>query len=152
MVWKPRVTVAVIAEQDGRFLMVEEDIEGQRRYNQPAGHLEDGESLVDAAVRECREETAWTFEPDALVGIYRWRNPSLTDTYLRVTFAGRCTSRGATTLDTGIIAAHWLSLDEIRQRQAQLRSPLVLSSFTDYLQGRLYPLELLVDVGGDFPA
>ena len=90
MSWKPRVTVAVIAEQRGRFLMVEEHADGQIRFNQPAGHLEDRESLVDAVVRECLEETAWHFEPQALVGIYRWRNPDSDATFLRATFSGRC--------------------------------------------------------------
>jgi len=150
MVWKPRVTVAVVAEQNGRYLMVEETVEGQSRFNQPAGHLEDGESLVDAAIRECLEETAWRFEPAALVGIYRWRNASAADTYLRVTFAGRCTAHQPDLpLDAGIVAAHWLTPEEIRQRQLQLRSPLVMHSFTDYLQGRRYPLELLIDIDGD---
>jgi 8-oxo-dGTP pyrophosphatase MutT (NUDIX family) len=150
MVWKPRVTVAIVAEQNGRFLMVEEEVGGQLRFNQPAGHLEDGESLVAAAVRECLEETAWRFAPEALVGIYRWRSASAVDTYLRVTFAGRCSARQADLpLDTGIVAAHWLTLEEIRQREPQLRSPLVMQSLTDYLRGRRYPLELLVDIDGD---
>jgi 8-oxo-dGTP pyrophosphatase MutT (NUDIX family) len=149
MVWKPRVTVAIVAEQNGRYLMVEENIDGQIRFNQPAGHLEDDESLVDAAVRECLEETAWQFEPQALVGIYRWRNAGLGDTYLRVTFAGRCTNyRAELPLDTGIVAAHWLTIEEIRQREAQLRSPLVLASVDDYLQGKRYPLDLLIDIEG----
>lgn len=149
MVWKPRVTVAVVAEQDGRYLMVEENIDGQIRFNQPAGHLEDNESLLDAAVRECLEETAWQFEPQALVGIYRWRSTGPGDTYLRVTFAGRCTHhRAELALDTGIIAAHWLTIEDIRQREPQLRSPLVLASVADYLQGKRYPLDLLVDIEG----
>jgi 8-oxo-dGTP pyrophosphatase MutT (NUDIX family) len=150
MVWKPRVTVAIVAEQNGRYLMVEEDVEGETRFNQPAGHLEDGESLVAAAIRECREETAWQFAPEALVGIYRWRNTPLADTYLRVTFAGRCTAHQPDLpLDTGIVAAHWLTLEEIRQREPLLRSPLVMRSFTDYLKGKRYPLELLTDIEGD---
>jgi 8-oxo-dGTP pyrophosphatase MutT (NUDIX family) len=150
MVWKPRVTVAIVAQQNDRYLMVEENVEGQTRFNQPAGHLEDGESLVDAAIRECLEETAWRFEPEALVGIYRWRNVSLADTYLRVTFAGHCTAHQPDLpLDAGIVATHWLTLEEIREREAQLRSPLVMQSFSDYLQGKRYPLELLIDVEGD---
>jgi 8-oxo-dGTP pyrophosphatase MutT (NUDIX family) len=152
MVWKPRVTVAVVAEQDGRYLMVEEDIDGDMRFNQPAGHLEDGESLLDAAVRECLEETAWEFEPQALVGLYRWRNAHDGDTYLRATFAGRCTiHRPELALDAGIVAAHWLTPEEIRERERQLRSPLVLRSIDDYLLGRRYPLDLLVDLEGDKP-
>jgi 8-oxo-dGTP pyrophosphatase MutT (NUDIX family) len=150
MVWKPRVTVAVVAEQDGRYLLVEEDIAGRHCFNQPAGHLEDGESLVEAAVRECLEETAWQVRPEAIVGIYRWRRQSLQDTYLRVTFAAQCIAhRPESPLDPEIVAVHWLSPDDIYARRSQLRSPLVMQSFSDYLQGRRYPLDLLVDIDGD---
>jgi 8-oxo-dGTP pyrophosphatase MutT (NUDIX family) len=147
MVWKPRVTVAVVAERHHRFLMVEEDVRGAIRFNQPAGHLEDQESLVEAVIRECLEETAWRFQPQALVGVYRWRNSNSGDTYLRVTFCGHCVAAetdGA--LDQDIIAAHWLTLEEIQSRSDQLRSPLVLRSIHDYLHGKRYPLELLVDL------
>ena len=147
MDWKPRVTVAVVVERQGRYLMVEEDIAGQTRFNQPAGHLEDGEGLVQAAIRECREETAWEFQPEAVVGIYRWRNSRQQDTWLRVTLAGSCTAhRPDRALDAGIVAAHWLTPEEIRGREAQLRSPLVLRSLNDYLNGARYPLDLLVDI------
>ncbi len=147
MVWKPRVTVAVVAERSQRFLMVEESIRGAIRFNQPAGHLEDKESLVDAAIRECLEETAWHFQPQALVGIYRWRNNKNGDTYLRATFCGCCESeQTAATLDPEIVATHWMTLDEIEERSSQLRSPLVLRSLHDYLQGRRYPLDVLVDL------
>ncbi|MGW8309929.1 MAG: NUDIX hydrolase [Thiogranum sp.] len=147
MVWKPRVTVAVVSQRQGRFLMVEENIRGQIRFNQPAGHLEDGESLVEAAVRECREETAWQFEPEYLVGLYRWRNAEKRETYLRATFAGYCTDyRPDLPLDDGVVAAHWLTPAEIQQREPELRSPLVLRSLRDYLKGVRYPLELLVDL------
>ncbi|WP_455234325.1 NUDIX hydrolase [Thiogranum longum] len=147
MVWKPRVTVAVVAERDGRFLMVEEKVDGGVRFNQPAGHLEDGESLVDAAVRECIEETAWVFQPQALVGIYRWRNAARDDTYLRATFCGTCVSEeSCRDLDPDIIAAHWLTLGEIRSRVEQLRSPLVLQSIDDYIAGKRHPLDVLVDL------
>jgi len=147
MIWKPRVTVAVIAERHQRFLMVEEDIQGTVRYNQPAGHLEDEESLVDAVIRECLEETAWHFQPEALVGLYRWRNSRNGETYLRATFYGSCVSADThRALDRGIVAAHWLTLDEIRSLSCQLRSPLVLRSIQDYLRGNRYPLEVLVDL------
>jgi len=147
MNWKPRVTVAVVAEQQGRFLMVEEHGAGQIRFNQPAGHLEDRESLLDAVVRECLEETAWQFEPQALVGIYRWRNPHSNDTFLRATFCGRCLQRDERRpLDPDIIAAHWLTAKDIRARVDQLRSPLVLRSIDDYLLGKRYPLDILVDL------
>jgi 8-oxo-dGTP pyrophosphatase MutT (NUDIX family) len=150
MVWKPRVTVAIVTEQDGKFLMVEESVPEGIRFNQPAGHLEDNESLVAAAVRECLEETAWHFQPEALVGIYRWRNQHNSDTFLRVTFCGHCSDwQPDLALDPDIIAAHWLTLDEIRQRGAQLRSPLVMQSFSDYLQGKRYPLDLLTDLDQD---
>ncbi len=147
MVWKPRVTVAVIAEQNDRYLMVEENIAGRRVFNQPAGHLESGESLVAAAIRECREETAWRFQPQALVGLYRWYSERNQDTYLRATFAGQCLAHlPDSPLDTEIVAAHWLSLEEIRARGSQLRSPLVMQSLNDYRQGKRYPLDLLVDI------
>jgi len=147
MVWKPRVTVAVVAERHNRFLMVEEDIRGEVRFNQPAGHLEDDESLIDAAVRECLEETAWQFQPEALVGVYRWRNAASQDTFLRVTFCGTCRNEDSQRpLDTGIIATHWLTLDDIRSRTGQLRSPMVIQSIDDYLEGKRYPLELLTDM------
>lgn len=151
-IWKPRVTVAVIVERDGRFLTVEEWIEGEPRFNQPAGHLEDGESLVDAAVRECLEETAWQFQPEALVGIYRWRHPTSKDTYLRATFSGQCVQHHIDrSLDADISAVHWLTSGELQQRRAQLRSPLVLRSLEDFLAGKRYPLELLIDIEAEAP-
>jgi len=147
MVWKPRVTVAVVAERHNRFLMVEEEIHEAVRFNQPAGHLEDGESLVDAAIRECLEETAWQFQPEALVGIYRWRCTERNDTFLRVTFCGTCTVEDRQRpLDTGILAAHWLTLEEIRSRSNLMRSPMVIQSIEDYLDRKRYPLELLTDM------
>ncbi|MGD2075082.1 MAG: NUDIX hydrolase [Gammaproteobacteria bacterium] len=147
MVWKPRVTVAVIVEQGGHFLMVEEQVDEGVRFNQPAGHLETGESLLQAATRECLEETAWHFQPQALVGVYRWRSPDSDDTFLRATFCGRCVDReAARQLDPEIAAVHWLTAEEIRGRAAQLRSPLVLASLDDYLRGKRHPLDVLVDL------
>ncbi|TCK18283.1 ADP-ribose pyrophosphatase YjhB (NUDIX family) [Thiogranum longum] len=147
MTWKPRATVAVICEKNRHFLMVEENVYGKTRFNQPAGHLEDRESLVEAARRECLEETACRFKPQALVGLYRWRNNESGDTFLRATFCGECAGPEAgRALDNDIIAAHWMTLDEIRAHQPELRSPLVLRSLEDYIAGKRYPLELLVDV------
>ena len=147
MVWKPRTTVAVICERANQFLMVEETVHGEIRFNQPAGHLEDNESLVDAAVRECMEETSHHFFPEGLVGIYRWKNQATMDTFLRFTFFGACEHVPDRTLDDEIVAAHWLTMSAIKQRASQLRSPLVLKSLQDYNAGKRYPLEILGNVG-----
>ncbi len=144
MIWKPHVTVAAVLERDGRFLLVEEMTEEGVRYNQPAGHLECGESLIEAAIRETREETAYDFLPEALVGIYQWRKPERDLSYLRFAFSGRVLAHDALQqLDEGIIAAHWLTPEEIRVRQAQLRSPLVMRCIEDYLADCRCPLGLL---------
>lgn len=147
MPWKPHVTVAAVIERKSRFLMVEEASDGTLVFNQPAGHLDEGESLIRAAVRETQEETAWTFIPEALLGIYRWRNPENGSTYLRVCFTGQCTSHDPSqTLDSGIVRAEWLSRDELSASN-RLRSPLVLRCIDDYLAGIRYPLNLLSDLG-----
>jgi 8-oxo-dGTP pyrophosphatase MutT (NUDIX family) len=144
MIWAPRVTVAAVAEQSGRFLIVEEQAEGRIVVNQPAGHLDQGEGLLRAVVRETLEETAWHFEPSAVVGVYLWTSPESRLSYLRVAFAGRCTTHEpARPLDRGILRALWLTRDELLQRRAQLRSPMVLRTVDDYLAGRRFPLDLL---------
>ena len=144
MVWKPNVTVASVLEQDGRFLLVEEETEYGVCYNQPAGHLECGESLIDAVIRETLEETAYRLNPQYLVGIYNYRNEARDVTYLRFAFGGEISAHDpGRPLDEGILAAHWLTLDQIRVLQAQHRSPLVLRYIEDWLAGRRYPLELL---------
>ena len=144
MIWKPHVTVATVLERDGLFLLVEENTDDGIRYNQPAGHLEFGEALSDAAIRETLEETGYTCVPDALVGIYQWRKPERDLSYLRFAFAGRVLAHDARRqLDEDIIAAHWLTPDEIRARQAQLRSPMVMRCIDDYLAGHRFPLDLL---------
>lgn len=146
MIWKPHVTVAAVVERDQRFLMVEELADSRRVYNQPAGHLDEGESLLHAVVRETLEETAWTFTPDALVGIYRWQNPDNQATYLRLCFSGACDRHDPSrALDDGIIAAVWLSRAELAA-STRLRSPLVLRCIDDYLAGIRYPLSLLSDI------
>lgn len=144
MIWKPNVTVAAIIERDGKFLLVEEETDDGIRYNQPAGHLECRESLLDAVVREALEETAYTFVPKSLVGVYNWRNEAKDVTYLRFAFAGTVSGFDAQrVLDAGIIAAHWLTLDEIRACQAQHRSPLIVQCIEDWCAGKRYPLELI---------
>jgi 8-oxo-dGTP pyrophosphatase MutT (NUDIX family) len=146
MVWKPNVTVASVLERDGRFLLVEEETEFGIRFNQPAGHLECGESLLAAAIRETVEETAYRLQPEFLVGIYNYRIEARDVTYLRFAFGGRISGHEPERpLDAGILAAHWLTLDEVRATQAQHRSPLVLRCIEDWLGGRRYPLELIVD-------
>lgn len=146
-VWTPRVTVAAVIEENGRFLVVEELDAGQRVFNQPAGHLESGESLVDAVIREVREETGRPFAPEFLVGLYRWIHPGKGLTFLRASFCGKAgeAPEGAV-LDPDITATHWMSRDELAARPESLRSPLVLRGIDDYLAGRRFPLSLLVDV------
>jgi len=138
----PEVTVAAVVERDGRFLIVEERIAGRLVLNQPAGHLEDGETLVAAAVREAREETAWRFAPAAMVGTYLWRNPDTGRSYLRFAFCGSVDDhRPQQALDTGIVRALWMTHEQLRAQPHRLRSPLVLRCIDDYLQGRRLPLE-----------
>ena len=141
------VTVAAIIERDARFLMVEERIRGQNVLNQPAGPVENGESFLDAVRRETLEETAWTFEPEAVTGIYRWVLPGTEETYFRHCFCGSVTDFDATRqLDSDILRTEWLSLDELQARKARLRSPLVLRCLQDYLAGARFGLALYHDV------
>jgi len=144
MIWKPNVTVAAIIEQGGNFLLVEEHTSHGPRFNQPAGHLEPDESLPQGAARETLEESAYRFEPEHLVGIYRWHSSASNTTYLRFAFSGRILAHYPDQiLDEGIIRATWMSIDEIRACQAHHRSPLVLRCVEDYLAGRRYPLDIL---------
>lgn len=140
--WKPEVTVAAIVERAGRFLMVEERVSGGLVFNQPAGHLEDRETLIEAAIRETREETAWRFAPESLVGTYLWRSPDNGRTFLRFAFCGSVDDhRPQQALDTGIVRALWMTHEQLRAQPHRLRSPLVLRCIDDYLQGRRLPLE-----------
>jgi len=146
MTWKPHATVAAIVERDGKFLMVEENVEGKIVYNQPAGHLDPGENLIDAVIRETREETAWSFTPEALVGIYLWPQPNTGRAFLRFAFCGSCSDHQAgQALDEGILRALWLSKDEL-QNSKKLRSPMVLKNIDDFLAGHRYPLDILSTV------
>jgi len=142
------VTVAALIENEGRFLLVQELISGRSVYNQPAGHLEDGETLIDAVIRETREETAWEFEPESLIGIYQWRHPAKEKTFIRTTFSGKALRHDpGRKLDACIERTLWLTPEEIRLRHDSLRSPMVLRSIEDYLAGFRYPLTLLSDLG-----
>jgi 8-oxo-dGTP pyrophosphatase MutT (NUDIX family) len=142
MPFNPEVTVAAIVERDARYLLVEERIAGRLVLNQPAGHLEDRETLLAAVVREAREETAWHFVPAALVGTYLWRNPDTGRTFLRFAFCGTVEDfRADQPLDTGIVRAVWLSREQILNQQTRLRSPLVLRCIDDYLLGRRQSLD-----------
>jgi len=142
-IWRPSVTVAAVIERDGKFLFVEEENEGRRVLNQPAGHLDPGESLAAACRREVLEETAHRFEPEHLVGVYRWHYAEKDVTFLRFCFTGRVSAVEKRPLDKEIVALHWLSLDEMRKRSGEHRSPLVQRCVEDYLAGRRYPLALL---------
>ena len=147
MTWKPHVTVAAIIQNDDKFLMVEECIDGAMRYNQPAGHLEPGESLTDAVIRETLEETAWHFKPASLTGIYRWNNPANNRTFLRFSFTGDCLNHDSSLkLDKDIHQVLWMTLADIEARSNALRSPMVLQSLYDFLNGTHYPLAILKEL------
>jgi ADP-ribose pyrophosphatase YjhB (NUDIX family) len=144
MVWKPHVTVAAVVEREGRFLLVEEDTDDGVRLNQPAGHLEAGESLTDAVIRETLEETAWEFVPEALIGVYLWPHPHRDRTYLRFSFCGRLGQHHPDrALDEGIRRALWMNLSELEAAPERHRSPQVAQTVRDYLAGRRAPLDLL---------
>ncbi|HEY0720507.1 MAG TPA: NUDIX hydrolase [Gammaproteobacteria bacterium] len=142
--WRPHITVAAVIEREGRFLVVEEKVDGRVVINQPAGHVERGESLLEAVERETLEESGRHFVPEALVGVYSWTNPDTDITYVRFAFTGSCSERDpARSLDTGIIDARWMSREELLAQPERLRSPLVLRVINDYLAGRRFHLDLL---------
>lgn len=138
------LTVAAVVEREGRFLMVEEHAHGEIVFNQPSGHLEQGEGPEQAVVREMLEETARGFTPRELIGMYQWQHPDSGRHYLRIAFAGHCTARDpARRLDEVIVRTHWMSRDEIATCANRLRSPMVLRCIDDYLDGvRLAPGQL----------
>jgi 8-oxo-dGTP pyrophosphatase MutT (NUDIX family) len=146
MSWRPRVTVAAVIERDGRYLMVEERDRqtGRRVFNQPAGHLEPGETLPQAALRETLEETRWQVELAGVLGIGLYTAPASGLTYHRTTFLARPVAHlENATLDPDIDRVHWLSYEEIRAESAKLRSPLVLASIERQRRGLCYPLDLV---------
>ena len=141
----PHITVATIVERAGKFLMVKENSGGRLVYNQPAGHVEVKESLLDAAIRETLEETAWRVNLEKLLGIYQYTSPENGITYIRHCFIAKAIEpRTERDLDEGIAEAVWVSLEELEQREFEMRSPLVLEVIRDYLKGVSYPLSLIV--------
>ena len=141
----PHITVATIVERAGKFLMVKEKSGGRLVYNQPAGHVEIKESLLDAAIRETLEETAWRVNLEQLLGIYQYTSPENGITYIRHCFIAKAISpRTERDLDEDIVEAVWVSLEELEHRESEMRSPLVLEVIRDYLKGIRYPLSLIV--------
>jgi 8-oxo-dGTP pyrophosphatase MutT (NUDIX family) len=156
--WKPSVTVAAIIEEGGRYLLVEEHTPEGLKLNNPAGHLDPGESPQQAVVREALEETARNFTPEALLGVYlsRFQRPATGEdiTYLRLAYCGRVGEPlPGRALDEGIVRTLWMTPDELRASTARHRSPLVLQCIEDHLAGRRFPLEVvLTDVSVLQPA
>jgi len=147
------VTVAAVIERDGRFLVVEELVNGLAVLNQPAGHLEPHESLLEATVRETREETGHAFEPRHVVGFYQWRSDETGTAFLRVAFCGPAAAPAKPLpLDEGIIGFHWLTAAELKRRSHQLRSPMVLRCLDDYLAGIRYPLHSITHIASTVAA
>ena len=146
MDWQPHITVATVIEDQGRFLLVEEMAEGRAVFNQPAGHLDANESLLQAAIRETLEETGWDIELTGVTGIYLYTAPSNGVTYQRVCFAGKALRHHPEyTLDNGIIGPRWLTRDELAAQPERWRSELVVRCIDDYLRGPSFPLSLIRD-------
>ena len=144
MDWYAHVTVATIVEDQGRFLLVEEHQNGQLVLNQPAGHLEPNESLIEAAYRETLEETGWTVDIQGVVGIGLYTSPRNGITYCRTAFHGKPLQHDPKRpLDTGIVRAVWMTLEELRAAQNRLRSPMVLSVVEQYVAGHRFPLSVI---------
>ena len=144
MDWKPHITVATIVEDSGRLLIVEETRQGRTVLNQPAGHLDPDETLIDAAIRETLEETGWDVEPSGVVGIYLYTAPSNGVTYQRVCFSAKPLKHHPDyPLDDGIVGAKWLTRDELLAQRANWRSELIIRCIDDYLAGFHFDLELI---------
>jgi 8-oxo-dGTP pyrophosphatase MutT (NUDIX family) len=144
MIWKPNVTVAAIVENEGRYLLVEEQTSNGILFNQPAGHLEPDESIIQGAIRETLEETGYTFVPQWVLGIYRWHSHADNTVFLRFAFSGTVAAHDPSrALDAGILSAGWFAVDEIRKMTYCHRSPLVMRCIDDHLAGKRYPLEIL---------
>ena len=142
--WSTHTTVATVVEKDQQFLMVEELVEGKTVINQPAGHLEPGETLIEAAIRETLEETTWHVKIESFLGLYHYTSEATGICYIRSCFIGKpCHEVTDRELDSDIVQVHWMSIDEIRESQVQLRSPVVLQVLEDYFNGTTYPLSLI---------
>ena len=143
-IWRPHVTVATVVPQNGRFLLVEEEIRGRIVLNQPAGHLDPDEPLQAAAVRETLEETGWEVELDCLLCVQQWRNAESGRQFVRFTFGGAPVRHHAErALDHGIVRALWLTRDEFAAEASRLRSPMVLASIDDWIAGHRIPLDAI---------
>lgn len=144
---KPRVTVAAIIEHDERFLLVEEQPGDTVVLNQPAGHVEPGETILDAVVRETLEETGRQFTPECLIGVYTWTSPQSGEHFVRFAIYGQASEADASrALDKEIIDTLWFSRREVWSHRHKLRSPMVLRAIDDYLAGHRYPLSILTDL------
>jgi ADP-ribose pyrophosphatase YjhB (NUDIX family) len=143
-VWRPRVTVATVVSDGERFLLVEENIRGELVLNQPAGHLERNESLLDAARRETLEETGWTVELTDFIGVYQWNTPDASAEYLRFAFAAKPLEHDARReLDEGIVRALWLTREEVAAQSTRHRNPMVLGNIDAWLRGQRHPLDIV---------
>ena len=149
-VWRPHVTVACVVTDRDRYLMVEEEVNGRVAYNQPAGHLDDFESLQQAAVRETREETGWTVALTHLIGVHQWRSKEHGDVIVRFSFAAKPLSHDPQQpLDVGVRRALWLTRGEIAALGERLRSPMVLMSIDEWLAGQRLPLSAVISLMPD---
>lgn len=146
MTWKPNATVAVIIENEGKFLFVEEFSNDQLVINNPAGHIEANEGILEALVRETLEETGYRVEPQNLVGFYTYTAPHNGTTYYRFCFSASIIEKiENATIDPDIENILWLTLNEIKQAKSRHRSPLLMRCLNDYLSGKRYPLDLIYE-------
>jgi ADP-ribose pyrophosphatase YjhB (NUDIX family) len=140
--WHPHLTVATVVEQSGKYLIVEELSDGIKVFNQPAGHLEQNETLIEAAVRETLEETGWHVKIESLVGFFMYTSEANNITYLRCCFIATALEHDKDyILDEGIIGPVWLSLEELNEQKNKLRSPLVTQCIEDYEAGKRFSLD-----------
>lgn len=145
--WAPHLTVAAVIEREGRFLLVHEISDGLEVYNQPAGHLDENETLLEAVARETLEEAGCHFTPEAITGFYQWQSPLNDITYIRIAFCGSCSERDPETeLDKEIIDTVWMTPEEMAEQSDKLRSPMVIRCVEDYLAGHRYPLEMIAEL------